>query len=54
MKIDSAVKPGLEYVPDKIDIPRDKYRRGAIYESNKCFYDDGGNFLYRVPVETMQ
>ncbi len=54
VKIDSAVKPGLEYVPDKIDIPRDKYRRGAIYESNKCFYDDGGNFLYRVPVETMQ
>ncbi len=38
---------------EKIEIPPEKYVKGAIYELNETFYDEDGNFLYRVPVETM-
>ena len=38
---------------DKIEIPADKYKMGAVYKKGNAFYDDKGDFVYRLPVETM-
>nr|XP_022919458.1 uncharacterized protein LOC111428249 [Onthophagus taurus] len=38
----------LEY-PEKIIIPKDKFKKGYTYKLNDCFYDCDGLFLYRVP-----
>lgn len=35
--------------PEKIIIPKDKHRKGSTYKINDCYYDDDGEFLYRVP-----
>lgn len=35
--------------PEKIKIPKDKYKKGFTYKVNDCYYDDDGEFLYRVP-----
>uniref|UniRef100_U5ET21 Uncharacterized protein n=1 Tax=Corethrella appendiculata TaxID=1370023 RepID=U5ET21_9DIPT len=32
-----------------IHIPKKLYKRGATYKIDDCFYDDDGEFLYRVP-----
>lgn len=35
--------------PNKIEIPEDKFVKGYLYKVKDCFYDDDGEFLYRVP-----
>ncbi|XP_058824372.1 uncharacterized protein LOC131685034 [Topomyia yanbarensis] len=32
-----------------IKIPKKLYKQGATYQLDDCFYDDDGEFLYRVP-----
>ncbi|KAL1398154.1 hypothetical protein pipiens_009196 [Culex pipiens pipiens] len=32
-----------------VKIPKKLYRKGATYQLDDCFYDDDGEFLYRVP-----
>lgn len=39
----------IQEIKDRIYIPRKAYKRGAVYKLNDCFYDDDGEFLYRVP-----
>lgn len=39
--------------PMRINIPRHLQKHGKIYRMRDCFYDDQGNFLYRVPGLTM-
>lgn len=34
---------------ENIHIPRKLYKKGATYQLDDCFYDDDGEFLYRVP-----
>ena len=38
---------------DNIEIPADKFKRGAVYRKGNEFFNDRGEFLYRLPVETM-
>ena len=38
---------------DNIKIPADKFKRGAVYRKGNDFFNDKGEFLYRLPVETM-
>lgn len=35
--------------PERIIIPENKFRKGSTYKINDCYYDDDGEFLYRVP-----
>ncbi|CAH1372957.1 unnamed protein product [Tenebrio molitor] len=35
--------------PEKISIPKAIVKKGYIYKLNDCYYDDDGEFLYRVP-----
>ncbi|CAG9860989.1 unnamed protein product [Phyllotreta striolata] len=35
--------------PEKISIPKKLKKRGYTYKLNDCYYDDDGQFLYRVP-----
>lgn len=36
-------------IREHIQIPRKLYKKGATYQLDDCFYDDDGEFLYRVP-----
>lgn len=38
-----------ESYPLQIEIPKDLYKRGALYRVKDRFYTDDGEFLYRVP-----
>ena len=38
---------------DSIKIPASKFKRGAVYRKGNEFFNDRGEFLYRLPVETM-
>ena len=38
---------------DNIQIPAAKFKRGAVYRKGNEFFNDRGEFLYRLPVETM-
>lgn len=38
-----------EYIPYRVQIPKDKYKPGATYRVRDLFYDDDGTFLYKVP-----
>lgn len=38
----------LEY-PERITIPKKIFKKGFTYKLNDCYYDDDGEFLYRVP-----
>lgn len=38
-----------EMYPEFINIPKDKYKKGKIYQLRDCYYDNDGEFLYRVP-----
>ena len=38
---------------DNIKIPADKFKRGAVYRKGNEFFNDRGEFMYRLPVETM-
>lgn len=44
-------KPNYNHLiyPERIKIPKDKYKKDHIFKLNDCFYDDDGEFLYRVP-----
>ncbi|XP_065086999.1 uncharacterized protein LOC135708787 [Ochlerotatus camptorhynchus] len=42
----SSVHPDIR---ESIQIPRKLYKKGATYQLDDCFYDDDGEFLYRVP-----
>ena len=33
---------------DSIHIPKEKFKPGAIYQRGDCFYDENGQFLYRL------
>jgi len=35
--------------PLAIRIPKSVWKEGYVYRVNDCFYDDNGDFLYRVP-----
>ncbi|XP_055639587.1 uncharacterized protein LOC129777371 [Toxorhynchites rutilus septentrionalis] len=35
--------------PDFVKIPKKLYKKGVTYQLDDCFYDDDGEFLYRVP-----
>lgn len=35
--------------PERIIIPKNKWKHGCTYKVNDCFYDSDGTFLYRVP-----
>lgn len=37
------------HIEMKIHIPKELYKEDAIYKVEDCFYDDQGEFLYRVP-----
>ncbi|XP_033223526.1 uncharacterized protein LOC117177137 [Belonocnema kinseyi] len=39
----------LEYDPDFIKIPKNRYKEGMTYRVRNCYYDDDGEFLYKVP-----
>lgn len=39
----------MENQPDRIKIPKEEWKKGSLYKVNDCFYDDKGQFLYRVP-----
>lgn len=45
---DLNVHPEL-HIKDTIKIPRKLWKRGATYQLDDCFYDDDGEFIYRVP-----
>ncbi|KAF2900049.1 hypothetical protein ILUMI_06133 [Ignelater luminosus] len=47
-KFDENRKQLMDY-PEKIIIPKNKFKRGYTYKLNDCYYDDDGEFLYRVP-----
>ncbi|XP_046744369.1 uncharacterized protein LOC124410207 [Diprion similis] len=38
-----------EHYSEVIKIPKDQYKKGKLYKIQDCFYDDDGEFLYRVP-----
>uniref|UniRef100_A0A182TBQ5 Uncharacterized protein n=1 Tax=Anopheles maculatus TaxID=74869 RepID=A0A182TBQ5_9DIPT len=38
-----------EDIKEFIKIPKKLYKKGATYQMDDCFYDDDGEFLYRVP-----
>lgn len=39
----------VDVVKEKIYIPRKLYKKGKLFRLRDCFYDDQGDFLYRVP-----
>lgn len=41
--------PVMENYPERIRIPKSLYKPGSTYKLNDCYYDDDGEFLYRVP-----
>lgn len=43
-----AVFKSLE-IKENIVIPRKLWKKGKTYQVDDCFYDDDGEFLYRVP-----
>lgn len=45
-KTPTQKKPDIR---ENIQIPRKLYKKGATYQLDDCFYDDDGEFLYRVP-----
>lgn len=45
---DRAVFRSLE-IKEHIKIPKKLWKKGKLYKVEDCFYDDDGEFLYRVP-----
>jgi hypothetical protein len=35
--------------PERIRVPASKWRKGCTFKIGDCYYDDDGDFLYRVP-----
>jgi neugrin len=48
LEIDSKLYERLR-IEDHIEIPRQFWKRDQTYKVGDCFYDDDGEFLYRVP-----
>lgn len=40
---------GEDYYPQKIEIPQEYVGSGLTFKVKDCYYDDDGEFLYRVP-----
>ncbi|EDW59429.1 neugrin [Drosophila virilis] len=49
MSVADQRKYEMSKVKDRIVIPRKLYRQGATYRVEDAYYDDDGEFLYRVP-----
>lgn len=53
--LDTFVKENISYMENdysytrKIRIPKNVYKAGMTYRVKDCYYDDDGEFLYRVP-----
>ncbi|XP_017879956.1 uncharacterized protein LOC108624878 [Ceratina calcarata] len=53
--LDTHVKEHISYMEtdynyvNRIRIPRNVYKAGMTYRIKDCYYDDDGEFLYRVP-----
>lgn len=51
--VTAVIKPEKEYkhlmYPEKITIPAKLRKKDGLYKLNDCFYDEYGDFLYRVP-----
>lgn len=47
--VESKYTIQIQEIQDRINIPRKLFKRGAVYKLYDCFYDDDGEFLYRVP-----
>lgn len=47
----NKTKPNVNHLiyPERIKIPKKKYKKDHIFKLNDCYYDDDGEFLYRVP-----
>lgn len=45
----SAFIDTINDYPLAIRIPKKAWKEGYTYRVNDCFYDDNGDFLYRVP-----
>ena len=45
---ESKVFKSLE-IQEQIKVPKNQWKKGQTYKVNDCFYDDDGEFLYRVP-----
>jgi len=45
----SAFIDTINDYPLAIRIPKRVWKEGYMYRVNDCFYDDNGDFLYRVP-----
>ncbi|XP_030239054.1 neugrin isoform X2 [Drosophila navojoa] len=49
VSVEDQRKYEMSKVKDRIVIPRKLYREGATYRIEDAYYDDDGEFLYRVP-----
>ncbi|XP_035780325.1 neugrin-like [Anopheles albimanus] len=47
--LDGRDKANEADIKEFIKIPSKLYKKGATYQLDDCFYDDDGEFLYRVP-----
>ena len=36
-------------IREQIFVPKELYKKGGTFRVNDCYYDDDGEFLYRVP-----
>ena len=60
--VEKSEKPTEDFVnlenvesdEDNIKISSDKFKPGCLYRVKDSFYDDQGEFLYRIPTETIQ
>lgn len=43
---ESSSRPSIEW---QVEIPEDMKVPGGLYRQNDCYYDENGEFLYRVP-----
>lgn len=49
LKAKTVYNPLEVIIKEHIRIPKKVWQRGKLYKVNDCFYDDDGEFLYRVP-----
>lgn len=49
VNVEPTDQPKIMEYKERVYIPRKVYKRGATYKISDCFYDDDGEFLYRVP-----
>ncbi|XP_017793473.1 PREDICTED: uncharacterized protein LOC108575242 [Habropoda laboriosa] len=55
VSLDTFVKDRSSYMDTDVNyikrlkIPKNSYKKGMTYRVNDCYYDDDGEFLYRIP-----